>query len=204
MDGINKNKIPKLNQNELALPDELPKKPDLSYLPEHVLRSNALETLLQQNNELMSRLSVNLRRISHLENKIESQNKIIAKFEHNYSIIKDEVFILKEQSNHSVEKLDEKKLEYKKIFEKYKAIQFEYEKLFQESGEQKKHLLATVKTLELRLKSLLKFKRKVIPISKKFRSENRKYLVNQSFIEEQSFTLKQKICLLYTSDAADE
>lgn len=52
------------------IPIELPPPPDLSNLPSHILHSGTVETLIGQNDDLMARLKVNIRRNSVLEQRI--------------------------------------------------------------------------------------------------------------------------------------
>jgi chromosome segregation ATPase len=51
----------------VPLPNEVPRKLDLSHLPLPVLRSGSVEALIAQNEDLMARLTVTLRRLSLLE-----------------------------------------------------------------------------------------------------------------------------------------
>ena len=60
----------------IPLPTEVPPLPDLSRLPQAVLHSATVESLLQQNEDLMARLRVNIRRNSVLEGQLlELQNQ---------------------------------------------------------------------------------------------------------------------------------
>ncbi len=181
---------------ELALPDELPNKPDLSHLPSHVLRSNAIETLLQQNEELMSRLSVNLRRISHLENTIDDQETQIKKFKHHYEVVKDEVFILKEQTDIAKSQLKDKNTEHNELLAKYKAIDFEYTQLFENSREQKESLLQNIDDLSRRLKNHIKYRHNMKPLINKLKKEVTELTHMQDEYSGQNKVLKDKISAL--------
>jgi chromosome segregation ATPase len=54
----------------IPIPTELPAAPDLKDLPTEVLHSGTVETLLQQNQDLMSRLSITIRRNAELEQEL--------------------------------------------------------------------------------------------------------------------------------------
>ena len=58
------------------LPIEIPPPPDLTGLPAHILHSGTVETLIGQNEDLMARLKVNVRRNSVLEQQIHQQEQI--------------------------------------------------------------------------------------------------------------------------------
>src|SRR5690242_19027163 len=51
----------------VALPSEIPTRLDVSNLPLPILRSGSVEALIAQNEDLMARLSVTLRRMSIME-----------------------------------------------------------------------------------------------------------------------------------------
>ncbi len=79
-------------------PDQMPDALDFSALPESALRSNALESVLQQNEDLMSRLSVSLRRISFLEGKVKDVATEAEKHRERHDNLKDQILVLKEQA----------------------------------------------------------------------------------------------------------
>ncbi len=60
----------------IPLPTELPAAPDLSRLPAHILHSGTVETLIGQNDDLMARLKVNIRRNSVLEQQIMEHERV--------------------------------------------------------------------------------------------------------------------------------
>jgi len=79
------------------IPIELPPPPDLSNLPSHVLHSGTVETLIGQNDDLMARLKVNIRRNSRLE-------KRILEYEHKH----DELIRANEALNSQIQVYEEK------------------------------------------------------------------------------------------------
>jgi chromosome segregation ATPase len=59
--------LPDLSQIKMALPDELPPPVQRDKFPAELLRSSTIENLISQNEELMTRLKVTLRRLAALE-----------------------------------------------------------------------------------------------------------------------------------------
>lgn len=62
----------------IALPNELPKGLEFSDIPKNMLNSSTVEGLISQNEDLMARLSVTLRKMAHLEEtqqKMERENR---------------------------------------------------------------------------------------------------------------------------------
>jgi chromosome segregation ATPase len=58
------------------IPTEVPRPPDLSKLPSHILHSGTVETLIGHNEDLTARLMVNIRRNSVLEAQILEQERL--------------------------------------------------------------------------------------------------------------------------------
>jgi chromosome segregation ATPase len=83
---------------QIKTPDQMPERIDVAGLPENILRSNVIESLISQNDDLMSRLSVTLRRVALLEEKISDSRTESAQFRSRYDNLKDQVLVLKEQS----------------------------------------------------------------------------------------------------------
>ncbi len=92
---------------QIPLPDELPKRNDFSHLPKEILKSSTVENLISQNEDLMARLKVSLRRLSLLENEnqrlIDDANKArIAQ-----SSVADQVLVFKEKDSLWRQKVDQ-------------------------------------------------------------------------------------------------
>lgn len=127
----------------VPLPNQLPGGIDFNELPATSLKSSALESLIHQNEDLMARLSVNLRRNHEFEDQIqnlEGENKNLrARFE----TIKEQYMVLQEkdrisaghlltlQEESSAYKKQAAKLEslYKDVFVQAQAFQGRVAKL---------------------------------------------------------------------------
>jgi chromosome segregation ATPase len=126
------------NRSEaIPLPDEMPKRDDFSHLPKEILKSSTVENLISQNEDLMARLKVSLRRLSLLENENQRFSEESHKARMSQSSTTDQLLIWKEKDNLWKAKVDQ--------LEKEKAIQAEKVRAFQEksqtlSGEMSRHL----------------------------------------------------------------
>lgn len=118
------------------IPIELPPPPDLSNLPSHILHSGTVETLIGQNDDLMARLKVNIRRNSVLEQRILE-----------YESRQDELLRAKEALNSQIQVFEEKE-----ILAREKAARIESK----ESALREELTLLSIKasTLEARNKEL--------------------------------------------------
>ncbi len=198
MDEVKKNSMIDQTKAQLALPDELPLRPDLSHLPDHVLRSTAVETLLQQNDELMSRLSVSLRRISNLENTVDSQENSVKKFRHHYEVLKDEVYILNEKTQKIESDFRVKNEEHTALLKKYKAIDNEYTRLFNDQQADKETHTRQHKLVSRRLQRYMKYRQSLSPLLIKLRSEKRETEALCHELDHQNKALKEKLETLTT------
>jgi chromosome segregation ATPase len=124
----------------VPLPTEIPQPPNLSSLPARILHSGTVETLIGQNEDLMARLKVNIRRNSLLEQDLmdlERANEDLAKT--NRSIVA-QLEVLEEKDRFSKEKSVAFQAERRELQEEIDRLQKDIEllKLKLESSEERK------------------------------------------------------------------
>ena len=149
-------------------PDQLPNRIDLTNIPESVLRTNVIESLINQNDDLMSRLTVSLRRIASLEDKLSTSQTETLQFRSKYENLKDQVLILKEQSRNFIAraKSAEKKtlVEEKSISElkeQIKVLEIRYAELSQSLEEREAKILQKSDRTIKENRRLAKYRRNV-------------------------------------------
>jgi predicted nucleic acid-binding Zn-ribbon protein len=86
------------NAVSVPLPMDLPPIPNLSNLPAHILHSGTVETLIGQNEDLMARLKVNIRRNSVLEQQIMEQDRLHARLKSEHASLIAQHQVLQEKS----------------------------------------------------------------------------------------------------------
>lgn len=121
----------------IPLPDELPKRNDLSHLPKEILKSTTVENLISQNEDLMARLKVSLRRLSILENENQKLTDEANKARLSQSSIADQLLVLKEKDGIWKQKIDQLEREKEIQTEKLRALQ---DRLQTTSAELARHL----------------------------------------------------------------
>lgn len=107
---------------QVPLPDELPAPMSLSHLPKDILKSTTVENLISQNEDLMARLKVSLRRLSSLENE---NNRLLNESQRvrlENSTISDQILVLKEKDSMWKEKLESIEREKEILQEKTQAL----------------------------------------------------------------------------------
>ena len=120
----------------IPLPDELPKRTDFSHLPKEILKSSTVENLISQNEDLMARLKVSLRRLSILETENQKLAEETNKARLSQTSIKDQLLVLKEKDGMWKQKIDQLEQEKEIQNEKLKALQ---ERLQMASAELARH-----------------------------------------------------------------
>ncbi len=116
------------NVSQFPLPDELPKRPDLSHLPKDILKTTTVENLISQNEDLMSRLKVSLRRLSILENENQRIMEESSQSRMAQSSTTDQILVLKEKDNRWKQKVEilenQKEIQTEQIQELEQKLQF--------------------------------------------------------------------------------
>lgn len=104
----------------MPLPDELPAPPQTSHLPREILQSATVENLISQNEELMARLKVSLRRLSSLESENQKLSQAAEESRHRADGIEDQVSVLRERDGVWKEKVSDLETKAQTLEEKLK------------------------------------------------------------------------------------
>lgn len=107
---------------QIPLPDELPKRADYSHLPKEILKSSTVENLISQNEDLMARLKVALRRLSLLENENQKLSEETNKARLSQSSITDQILVWREKDNMWKHKVDQIERDKEVQTEKLRAL----------------------------------------------------------------------------------
>jgi chromosome segregation ATPase len=117
------------NVENIPLPDEMPAGFNYASLPRDILKSSSIENLISQNEDLMTRLTVSLRRLSLLENENQKLGDQAQRARLSQSAVADQILIFKEKDNIWKNKLDHTEKEKDVQLEKALALQLRCEKL---------------------------------------------------------------------------
>lgn len=145
----------------VPIPSAMPDRPDLSQIPDHILRSSAVETLIAQNDDLMARLSVSLRRNAGLEDaqaNLEKTNRILT---HKLDILNDQILVLKEKDAVALGRYQDIDKQIAKYKEQIRTLEIRYAELHTQSKERTQVFLERVEALSKRIRNFLKFRSRV-------------------------------------------
>lgn len=95
-----------LDIHEIPLPNQSPSPVDIKNLPIEILQSQVVSDLVSQNEDLMARLSINLKRNAELESKITQESNKFRDYQRKTTLLNDQVLILKEKNRTVNEKQD--------------------------------------------------------------------------------------------------
>ncbi|MDZ4661421.1 MAG: hypothetical protein SGJ18_07345 [Pseudomonadota bacterium] len=139
--------------NAIPLPDQLPKKLDVSSLSKEQLESQAIENLLNQNDDLMARLSVNLKRALKLEqlnrDGLNKNKELVQKMEY----LNDQVLILKEKSKHTIERKEKTERGFSEITSRYDELEKHHTDILIKTDQQSRFFEDTIENQKILLES---------------------------------------------------
>lgn len=120
----------------IPLPDEVPRRQDLSQIPKDILKSTTVENLISQNEDLMGRLKVALRRLSSLELENQKFNEEAHRARLSQSASADQLIILKEKDQMWKNRIDQYENDKAIYSEKFRVL---HEKLMKTTAELDRH-----------------------------------------------------------------
>lgn len=120
----------------IPLPDEMPRRHDLSQIPKDILKSATVENLISQNEDLMGRLKIALRRLSALENDNQKFNEETHRARLSQSASTDQLLILKEKDQMWKARIEHYEKDKDIYSEKFRLL---HEKLMRTSSELERH-----------------------------------------------------------------
>lgn len=107
----------------IPLPDELPPPPELRHLPKDILKSATVENLISQNEDLMARLKVALRRLSSIENENQKLLQAAEESKKWASVAQDQALVLREKDSIWKEKTKDIETQAELLKEKVAALE---------------------------------------------------------------------------------
>ncbi len=149
----------------------MPEKPNLDGLPTSILRSGAVEALLNQNDDLMARLSVALRRSSQMEEELQEIEKQRRIWDHQAEVLRDKLMLVQEKERLHQQRDKKFEDEINHLREELRISETRYVELYSTSKDRTKTLLDRIEGHARRLSRLLKYRDRVRGASKKLKHQ---------------------------------
>ncbi len=138
----------------IPIPTQLPKSLDISDIPPAALRSATIETLISQNEDLMARLSVALRKTNDLEQKVADLEEERKSLRSRFETLKDQFLVLKEKDRSATQRVLEQHDENINLKHQAHKLEHLYKDLYQQA-EGLKNRVARLERYRARLKKAL-------------------------------------------------
>ena len=164
-----------------------------NHIPDKILRSGAVESLISHNEDLMSRLQVTVRRISILEEKLHQSDKIRKKIDLHYKNLQDQVLVLGEREKHLRKRKELAEGQFNSLKQRIRLLEIEYARLYTSSQEEKITFMNTIESLNQRTRWLSKSKSKLSSVAHKFRKSYKQAQQELEVVNRDFITLRTKL-----------
>ncbi|MEK6554489.1 MAG: hypothetical protein AABZ31_04560, partial [Bdellovibrionota bacterium] len=142
--------------DNVPLPNQVPVGLDFSQIPQNIIKSGVVDALISQNDDLMSRLGVAIRRVALLEEKVSDARNETDRYRSQYENLNDQLLVLKEKSRSLYERKDREEGEYLSLKDQIRLLEIRYGELYSQSQNKEAQLL---KQFENEVKELNRLKR---------------------------------------------
>ncbi len=184
----------------VPLPNQVPSPVDLSVVPEHILRSGAVESLIQQNEDLMARLAVALRRNSLLEERVSEVEQSLKAFKHRYDVMQDQVLVLREKDQVLLSRTQKAQEESAEARQALTQLETRYAELYTSSKDRQSQLMENLEALARRVSRHIHHRRRLYRVALSLRHEirdlkNRLENLDEQLVQEKTahHELKDKL-----------
>lgn len=147
--------------SQVPLPNQMPKGLDFTQVPASIMKAGVVEALISQNDDLMSRLGVALRRVALLEEKLNDSRLETEQARSQYENLNDQLLVLKEKSRSLFERKDRSEGEYKNLQEQIKMLEIRYAELYSQTQTKEAVLLKQFDSETKELARLRRYRNRV-------------------------------------------
>lgn len=180
----------------VPLPNQVPDRLDLSQVPSHIVKSGVVDALISQNDDLMSRLGVALRRVALIEEKLSDARMESEQYRSQYENLNDQLLVLKEKSRALYERKDREETEYVALREQIRMLEIRYGELYAASQNKEAQLLKQFQGELGELSRLRRYRARVVRAAeglKKAAKEKWQAEVNFAQSEQAQLTLRKNL-----------
>lgn len=146
---------------QIPTPNQIPSRLDLTQLPAQVLRSAAVEALANQNEDLMARLNVAMKRSAQLENHISELQQERFELEHQLNSARDAALVLQEKDRRFSEVYGKFEAETQSSREQLQLLETQFSELFVTSQEQKRNSQEKIEKLSKEIQRYQRYHRRI-------------------------------------------
>lgn len=156
----------KLDLESVALPNEVPKSLNFDDFPIEITKSQAMESLIQQNQDLMARLAVGIRRYSILEEKLAQVAKDQQHMRTNMENMEDQLLVYKQKEQLYTRTHVKKQNQIDDLSDQLQLLERKYSELYTTSQNQLWQLNHDLLSAQKLVSCLKKYRSKIKPLYK--------------------------------------
>ncbi|MCB9026807.1 MAG: hypothetical protein H6625_10850 [Bdellovibrionaceae bacterium] len=186
----------------------MPTPNDFSQWPIEIARSKAIEALIQQNDDLMARLSVQLRRISTIEVQLNQSRQEKEALNYQYENLKDQLLILKQKAQALSQRKDNSegvvkalRDQAKRLGENLQVSEIRYAELYQTHEDKQKQLLNRIDQHARRVRRFLNYRERIKKASRNIKENyineiseiQRKKAISEHNLTQELNDIKKKL-----------
>lgn len=163
---------------KIPLPNHLPRKLDLSILPDNVQKSGAIDSLIRQNEDLMARLNVALRRHSILEEQAGKFENTLKQLQDRNEALADQVLVYREKDRlqGNARKTSERQIQ--ELKEQVSLLEIRYAEYYAVSREKLDYLSTKVERTTRRLARYTTYRTRINRLGKDRKKEAEQRIQN--------------------------
>lgn len=168
------------------LPSEIPAPIQLNALPESLGKSGVIEALMSQNDDLMSRLGVALRRIAQLEDLVtgtETENKNL---QAKYESLKDQVLVFKEKARLISERKNNEEFDFNSLKEQLQIMEIRYSELYQNQQAKEAKWLSENSKQAAENSRLNRYRNRILRVARSLQSKHKTLAASQRALTEKA------------------
>jgi hypothetical protein len=156
---------------KIPLPTHLPRKLDLSILPENVQKSGAIDSLIRQNEDLMARLNVSLRRHSILEEQAGKFENTLKQLQDRNEALADQVLVYREKDRLQGNSRKTSERQIQELKDQVSLLEIRYAEYYAVSREKLDYLSTKVERTTRRLARYKSYRTRINRLSKDRKKE---------------------------------
>ncbi|MBT4762198.1 MAG: hypothetical protein HOO06_10910 [Bdellovibrionaceae bacterium] len=182
-----------LEENLPPIPNEIPVQNHTPQVREYASKSSAVESLIHQNEDLLARLSVNIRRYAQSEDRFKKteldKQRLLKQIGH----LHDQILIYKQKDVLRTERTNKEQNLYNDAQQKITLLETQYAELRSENLKTKEQLKKDLHGALKRLRRLDKYTQKISPLAKNLNIELKKAVKELSTVTELKNTAHEKL-----------
>lgn len=176
--------------SHVPLPNQLPSSPRSATFADQFKKSGAIDSLIQQNEDLMARLTVAIRRHSLLEEKVEKFETTLQQLREHNDILADQLLVYREKDRLQGDHRRASEKQIQELQEQVSLLEIQYAEFYASSREKQQQLTSNLDKASRILARYRTYRTRIQRLGRHKRSQIRQQI---SLLEKDNFQLSEKL-----------